>query len=110
MNSNVHDVTKRMDDTASEDSTYQSSESSRTPVNPEDSQPYQLPVEIQACDGANFVLPKMRRRKAKLPAEKSAAAAVPKPQTLMDVSKQTQSSKPLFKQPSVVDPNCVPME
>ena len=43
-------------------------------------------------------------------AEKSAAAAVPKPQTLMVVSKQTQSSKPIFKQPSVVDPNCVPME
>ena len=110
MNSNVHDVTKRMDDTASENFTCQSSESSRTPVNPEASQPYLLPVEIQACDGASFVLPKRRRCKAKLPAEKSAAAAVPKPQTLMDVSKQTQSSKPLFKQPSVVDPNCVPME
>ena len=110
MNSNVHDVTEQMDDTASEDSTCQSSESSRTPVNPEASQRHQLPVEIQASDGASFELPKRRRHKAKLPAEKSAAAAVTKPQTLMDVSKQTQSSEPLFKQPSLVDPNCVPKE
>ena len=92
MNSNVHDVTKRMDDTASENFTCQSSELS-----------WRVMVLVSCY-------PKRRRRKAKLPAEKSAAAAVPKPQTLMDVSKQTQSSKPLFKQPSVVDPNCVPME
>ena len=94
MNSNVHDMTEQMDDTASEDSTCQSSESNRTPVNPKASQPHQFPVEIQASDGASFELPKRRRRKEKLPAERSAAAAVPKPQTLMDVSKQTQSSKP----------------
>ena len=96
-----------MDDTASEESTCQSSERSKTPVNPEASQPNQLPVEKQASDGAGFEFPKGRRCKAKLPAEKSAAAAVPKPQIPMDVSKQTQSSKPLFKQPTVVDPNCV---
>ena len=107
MDSNVHDVTERMDDTASEDSTCQSSESSRTLVNPEASQPHQLPFEKQASVVVSFEFPKRRRCKAKLPAGKPAAAADPKPQIQMDVSKQTQNSQPLFKQPTVVDPNKV---
>ena len=106
MDSNVHDETVPMDDTASEESTCQPSERSKTPVNPEASHPNQLPVEKQASDVSRFEFPKRRRRKVKLPAEQSADAALPKPLP-MDVSKQTQSSKPLFKQPTVVDPNCV---
>ena len=51
--------------------------------------------------------PKGGGDKAKLPAGKPAAAAVPKPQTPMDVSKKTQNSQPLFKQPTVVDSNKV---
>ena len=78
-------------------------------MNPEASHPYQLPVEKQTSDVSRFEFPKRRKSKAKLPAEQSADAALPKPLPL-DVSKQTQSSKPLFKQPSVFDPNCVPME
>ena len=89
MDSNVHDVTDLMDDTVFEDSTCQSSESSKTLVNPEASQPPQLPVEKQASDGVGFEFPKGRRRKAKLPAGKPAAAAVSKPQTPMEVSKKT---------------------
>ena len=78
-------------------------------MNPEASQPYQLPVEKQTSDVSRFEFPKRRKSKAKFPAEQSADAALPKP-LLLDVSKQTQSSKPLFKQLSVFDPNCVPME
>ena len=107
MDSNVHDVTEPMDNTAFEDSTCQSSESSKTIVDPEASQPPQLPVQKQASDGVGFEFPKGRRRKAKSLAGKPAAAAVPKPQTPMDVSKKTQNSQPLFKQPNVVDPNKV---
>ena len=107
MNSNVYDVTMRMDDTASENS--QSSESSRTPVNPEVSQSYQLSVEKQTSDVSHFEFPKGRKSKVKFPAEKSADAALLKP-LLLDVSKQTQSSKPLLKQSSVFNTNCVPME
>ena len=107
MNSNVHYVTMQLDDTVSENS--QLSESSRTPVNPEASQPYQLSVEKQTSDVSHFEFPKRRKSKAKFPAEQSADTALPKPLPL-DVSKQTQSSKALFKQLSVFDPNCVPME
>ena len=89
-NSNVCDATMRMDDTASEKS--QSSETSRTLVNPEVSQPYLPPVEKQTSDVSSFEFPKGRRRKDKLPAEKSADAALPKPH-LLDVSKQTLCSK-----------------
>ena len=107
MNSNVCDMTMQMDDTASENS--QSSETSRTPVNPEVSQPYLLSVEKQMSDVSRFEFPKGRKSKAKFPAEKTADAALLKP-LLLDVSKQTQSSKPLLKQSSVFNTNCVPME
>ena len=108
MDSSVHDnVTKPMDNTAFEDSTCQSSESSKTLVNPEASQTPHTPAQKQASDGDGFEFPKGRRRKAKLPARKPVAAAVPKPQTPMDASKKSQSSQPLFKQPTVVDPNIV---
>ena len=107
MNSIVCDATMRMDDTASENS--QSSETSRTPVNPEVSQPYLPSVEKQMSDVSRFEFPKGRRCKDKLPAEKSADAALPKPH-LLDVSKQTHSSKPLLKQSSLFITNCVPME
>ena len=70
-------------------------------MNPEASQ------TSQQSDGDGFELPKGRKRKAKLPAGKPAAATDPKPQTSLDVSKQSQNSKPLFKQPTVVDPNKV---
>ena len=95
MNSNVCDVTMRMDDTASENS--QSSETSRMPVNPEVSQPYLLSVEKQMSDVSSFKFPKGRKSKAKFPAEKTADAALLKP-LLLDVSKQTHSSKPLLTQ------------
>ena len=95
-NSNVCDATMWMDDTASENS--QSSETSRTLVNPEVSQSY-LSVEKQTSDVSRFKFPKGRRRKDKLPAN----AALPKPH-LLDVSKQTHSSKPLLKQSSLLLP------
>ena len=106
-NSNVCDVTMRMDDTASEKS--QSSETSRTLVNPEVSQSYLLSGVKQTCDVSRFEFPLGRRRKDMLPAEKSADAALPKSH-LLDVSKQTHCSKPFLKQSSLFITNCVPME
>ena len=91
-NSNVCDATMWMDDTASEKS--QSSETSRTLVNPEVSQSYLLSGVNQMCDVSRFEFPLGRRHKDMLPAEKSADAALPKSH-LLDVSKQT---------------HCVPME
>ena len=52
MNSNVCDATLRMDDTVSEKS--QSSETSRTPVNPEVSQSFLSPVVKQSSDVSRF--------------------------------------------------------
>ena len=106
MDSNVHDVTVPMDDTATEESTCSASERSKSSVNPGASQPTQLPVEKQASSESHFEFPRRRRRKAKLPAEKSADAALPKPLPT-DVSKQTHSSQPLFKRPTLVNPDCV---
>ena len=106
-NSNVCVATMRMDDTVSENS--QSSETSRTLVNPEVSQPYLSSVEKQTSDVSRFEFPIGRRRKDKLPAEKSADAVLPKSH-LLDVSKQTHCSKPFLKQSSLFITNCVPME
>ena len=53
------------------------------------------------------MFPKRKKHKDKLPAEKSADAALPK-LIPMDVTKPSQSSKlPLFKRPTGCDPNCV---
>ena len=107
MDSDVRDDSVPMDDAATEESTCSASERSKSSVNPEASKPTQLPVEKQASGEASFVFPKRRRRKDKLPAEKSADAALPKPLP-MDVTKQSHSSKqPLFKRPTGVNPDCV---
>ena len=78
-------------------------------MNPEVSQPYLTSVEKQTSDVSRFEFPKGRRHKDKLPAEKSADAAFPKPH-LLDVSKQTHCLKTLLKQSSLFVTNCVPME
>ena len=107
MNSNVCVVTMRMDDMASEKS--QSSETSRTLVNPEVSQSF-LPFGVKiTSDVSRFEFPLGRRRKDLLPAEKSVDAALPKSH-LLDVSRQTLCSKSLLKQLSLCITNCVPME
>ena len=107
MDSIVCDDSVPMEDTATEESTSSASARSKSSAIPEASKPTQPPVEKQASDEAGFVFPKRRKRKDKLPAEKSADAALPKPLP-MDVTKPSQSSKPpLFKRPTGVDPNCV---
>ena len=107
MDSNVRDDSVPMDDAATEESTSSASVRSKSLSNLEASKPTQPPVEKQASDEAGFVFPKRKRRKDKLPAEKSADAALPKPLP-MDVTKPSQSSKqPLFKRPTGVDPDCV---
>ena len=77
MDSDVHDDTVPMDDAATEESTSLASVRSKSSANPEASNPTQLPVEKQASGEAGFVFPKRKRRKDKLPAEKSADAALP---------------------------------
>ena len=106
-NSNVCDATLRMDDTVSEKS--QSSETSRTPVNPEVSQSFLSPVVKQSSDVSRFEIPMGRRRKDLLPTEKSVDAALPKSH-LLDVSRQTRCSKPFVKQTSFVTTICGPIE
>ena len=106
-NSNVCDATLRMDDTVSEKS--QSSETSRTPVNPEVSQSFLSPVGKHLSDVSRFEIPMGRRRKDLLPTEKSVDAALPKSH-LLDVSRQTHCSKPFLKQTSLVTTNRGPIE
>ena len=107
MDSDVRDDSVPMVDAATEESTCSASVRSKLSVNPEASKPTQLPVEKQASGEAGFVFPKRKRRKDKLPADKSADAALPKPLP-MDVTKQSHSSKqPLFKRPTGVNPDCV---
>ena len=106
-NSNVCVVTMRMDDMASEKS--QSSETSRTLVNPEVSQSFLLSGVKQTSDVSRFEFSLGRRRKDMLPAEKSVDAALPKSH-LLDVSRQTLCSKSFLKQLSLFTTNCVPME
>ena len=93
-NSNVCDETRRMDDTVSEKS--QSSETSRTPVNPEVSQSFLSPVVIQPSDVSRFEIPMGSRRKDLLPTEKSVDAALLKSHLLV-VSRQKYCSKPFLK-------------
>ncbi len=106
-NSNVCDATLRMDDTVSEKS--QSSETSRTPVNPEVSQSSLSTVEKQSSDASRFEIPMGRRRKDLLPIEKSVDAALLKPH-LLGVSRQTHCSIPFVKQIYFVNTTRGPIE
>ena len=106
-NSNVCEATLRMDDTVSEKS--QSSEMSRTTVNPEVSQSYQSTVEKQPSDASRFEIPMGRRRKDLLPTEKLVDAALPKSH-LLGVSRQTRCSKPFVNQIYFVNTICGPLE
>ena len=81
MDSDVRDDSVPMDDAATEESTSSASERSKSSANPEASKPTQPPVEKQASGEDGFVFPKRKRRKDKLPAEKSADVALPETST-----------------------------
>ena len=91
MDSNVHDDSVPMEEAATEESTSSASRRSKSCANPEATNP-STPVEKQASDETGFVLPKRKKRKDKLPAEKSADAALPK-LLPKDVTKPSQSSQ-----------------
>ena len=104
MDSNVHDVP--MEEAVMEESTSSASRRSKSIANPEATNP-STPVAKQASDESGFVLPRRRKRKDKLPAEKSADAALPK-LLPKDVTKPSHGSQtPFFKRPTGGDPNCV---
>ena len=103
----ITNATLRMDDTVSEKS--QSSETSRTPVNPEVSQSFLSPVVIQPSDVSRFEIPMGSRRKDLLPTEKSVDAALLKSHLLV-VSRQKYYSKPFLKQTSLFTTILGPIE
>ena len=106
MDSNVHDDTVPMEEAVTEESTSSASRRSKSIANPEATNP-STPVAKQVSDESGFVLPRRRKRKDKLPAEKSADAALPK-LLPKDVTNPSQNSKtPFFKRPTGGDPNCV---
>ena len=92
-----------MDQTVTEDPTGPASGVSRLPVVPE-APVSPIPVQVQAGDDDGFRTPGRRRRKGKVPAEKSADAPPQKPSSA-GVSNPT--SEPFFKRLSRDDPNAV---
>ena len=92
-----------MDQTVSEDPTGPASGVSKAPVNPEAPIP-PTPVQVQAGNDDGFVTPGRRRRKGKVPVEKSADAPPPKP-TQAGVSNPVPL--PFFKRLAGDDPNAV---
>ena len=106
MDSNVHDNTVPMEEAVTEEPTSSASGGSKSRATPE-ANTSSTPVEKQAGDESGFVYPKRKKRKDKLPAEKSADAALPKllPMEATDPSLIPKSS--FFKRPTGGDPNCV---
>ena len=108
MDTSVHKtVTEPMDATVSiGDTCQQASVSKQTEVNPEVSghNLHQTTDSSQSGASAGFVIPGRKRGKAKL---QTTVAAEPNSQTPMEVANQNSNQKPLFKQPTKVNPNFV---
>ena len=95
-----------MEEAVTEEPTSSASGGSKSRAIPEATNP-STPVEKQASDESEFVYPRRKKRKDKLPAEKSADAALPKllPKGVTNSSQNSQT--PFFKCPTGGDPNCV---
>ena len=103
MASNDHDNTP-MEQAVTEEPTSTASGGSRSQAIPEASNFPTIPVPKQVGDESGFRTPGRRRRKEKIPAEKSADASLPKPNP-KGVS--IPSPIPYYKRPTGDNPNCV---
>ena len=102
MSSNAH-VDTPMDQTVTKDPTGPASGVSKSPVDPEAPIP-PIPVQVQAGDDDGFRTPGRRRRKGKVPAERSADAPPPKPS---QAGVSNPVPLPFFKRLSGDNPNAV---
>ena len=104
MDSNAHDNTTPMEQAVTEEPTSAASGGSKSQAIPEASTIPTTPVSKQAGDESGFRTPGRRRRKEKIPAEKSADASLPKPNPkgVLD-----PSQIPYYKRPTGDNPNCV---
>ncbi len=93
-----------MDQTVTEDPTGPASGVSKSPVVPEAPNIPPIPVQVQAGDETVFRTPGRRRRKGKVPAEKSADAPPPKPSP---AGVSNPAPLPFFKRLSGDNPNAV---
>ena len=93
-----------MDQTVTEDPTGPASGVSKSPVVPKAPNLPPTPVQVQDGDETVFRTPGRRRRKGKVPAEKSADAPPPKPQP---TGVSNPSPMPFFKRLSGDNPNAV---
>ena len=107
MDSNVHDNNAPMEEAVTEEPTSSASGGSKSQANPEANTTPSTPVSKQAGDESEFVTPRRKRRKEKLPAEKSADAALPKPNQKGTADSSLNPKPPFFKRPTGDDPNCV---
>ena len=102
-------VTEPMDATVSKgDTCQQASVSEQTEVNPEalSHTLHQTTASRQSGENDEFVLPKRKRGKEKL-STGAPVTAKPHSPTPMEVATQSLSQQPLFKQPTMVNPNFV---
>ena len=106
MDSNVHVDSVPMEEAVTEEPTSSASGGSKSRAIPEATNP-STPVEKQASDESGFVYPRRRKRKDKLPAEKSADVALPKLLPKDVTTPSLNSNTPFFKRPTGGDPNCV---
>ena len=103
MDSNAH-VDTPMEQAVTEEPTGTASGGSKSPAIPGAFNIPTTPVSVQDGDESGFRTPGRRRRKGKVPAEKSADAPPPKPPP-KGVS--NPSPTPLFKRPTGDNPNAV---
>ena len=102
MSSNAH-VDTPMEQTMTEELTGQASDGSMSQVVPE-APVSPIPVQVQAGDDDGFRTPGRRRRKGKVPAEKSADAPPQKPSS---AGVSNPAPLPFFKRLTGDDPNAV---
>ena len=97
-------TTSRWKQAVTEEPTSAASGGSKSQAIPEASNFPTTPVPKQASDESGFRTPGRRRRKEKIPAEKSADASLPKPNPkgVLD-----PSLTPYYKHPTGDNPNCV---
>ena len=106
MDSNVHDNTP-MEEAVTEEPTSAASGGSKSQAIPEATTTPSTPVSKQAGDESGFVTPRRKRRKEKIPAEKSADASLPKPNQKGATDPSLILKPPFYNRPTGDNPNCV---